>query len=491
MYEAEFPVPAGAPAAAQTEDTGDASRFMAGSLPLDGAGPMGIIYDREQELYAAVPALDDNGPISTERQTANYMSGKKAYAFFDSEKDARAWRTQHTTPEAVSAARRQLRSQMLLARGITPEQIARDKAMASRLGISFDLYRYNRDELDDEDAARTIERYDGLTGYAATSPLAAAYVRSDHVALASVEELIKRSGLDGEIREFREPGLMHSYDLGTKQAELARLGNAYAAGTATLEDIDRVKAQIADLSRMPSTKLFTEKPGSGNDIIAEAGNWLADTFSFSKFMEQVPTSVGAQAASAAEGLGMTLSLAAAGAKAGAAAGTAAAPGLGTGVGAAIGGITAGAAGLATYMVRSGQRTYELERGSQIASMLEEKDADGNPLPKDVVVAAASLYAAISTGVELGSDAVFARVLGPLAGKLAGSAEAKQTARAAIMRAARDKNLQGALVDVGRRMGALTATEGGEEAIQECRHPHRTGRQGVRQCQPWTEFRHES
>ena len=466
MYEAEFPVPEGAPAAAQTEDTGDASRFMAGSLPLDGAGPMGIIYDREQELYAAVPALDGNGPISTERQTANYMSGKKAYAFFDSEEDARAWRTQHTTPEAVSAARRQLRSQMLLSRGITPEQIARDKAVASRLGISFDLYRYNRDELDDEDAARIIERYDGLTGYAATSPLAAAYVRSDHAALASVEELIKRSGLDGEIREFREPGLMHSYDLGTKQAELARLGNAYAAGTATLEDIDRVKAQIADLSRMPSTKLFMEKPGSGSDIIAEAGNWLADTFSFSKFMEQVPTSVGAQAASAAEGLGMTLSLAAAGAKAGAAAGTAAAPGLGTGVGAAIGSITAGAAGLATYMVRSGQRTYELERGSQIASMLEEKDADGNPLPKDVVVAAASLYAAISTGVELGSDAVFVRVLGPLAGKLAGSAGAKQTARAAIMRAARDKNLQGALVDAGRRMGALTVTEGSEEAIQE-------------------------
>lgn len=466
MYEAEFPVPEGAPAAAQTEDTGDASRFMAGSLPLDGAGPMGIIYDREQELYAAVPALDDNGPISTERQTANYMSGKKAYAFFDSEEDARAWRTQHTTPEAVSAARRQLRSQMLLSRGIMPEQIARDKAVASRLGISFDLYRYNRDELGDEDAARTIERYDGLTGYAATSPLAAAYVRSDHAALASVEELIKRSGLDGEIREFREPGLMHSYDLGTKQAELARLGNAYAAGTATLEDIDKVKAQIADLSRMPSTKLFMEKPGSGSDIIAEAGNWLADTFSFSKFMEQVPTSVGAQAASAAEGLGMTLSLAAAGAKAGAAAGTVAAPGLGTGVGAAVGGITAGAAGLATYMVRSGQRTYELERGSQIASMLEEKDADGNPLPRDVVVAAASLYAAISTGVELGSDAVFARVLGPLAGKLAGSAGAKQTARAAIMRAARDKNLQGALVDAGRRMGALTVTEGSEEAIQE-------------------------
>lgn len=464
---------------------------MVGSLPLDGAGPMGIIYDREQELYAAVPALDDNGPISTERQTANYMSGKKAYAFFDSEKDARAWRTQHTTPEAVSAARRQLRSQMLLARGITPEQIARDKAMASRLGISFDLYRYNRDELDDEDAARTIERYDGLTGYASTSPLAVAYVRSDHAALASVEELIRTRGLDGEIREFREPGLLHSYDLGTKQAELARLGNAYAAGTATLEDIDRVKAQIAGLSRMPSTKLFTEKPVSGNDIIAEAGNWLEDTFSFSKFMEQVPTSVGAQAASAAEGLGMTLSLAATGAKTGAAAWTVAAPGLGTGVGAAIGGITSGSAGLATYMVRSGQRTYELERGSQITSMLEEKDADGNPLSKDVVVAAASLYATISTGVELGSDAVFARVLGPLAGKLAGTAGAKQTAHAAIMRAARDKNLQGALVDVGRRMGALTATEGGEEAIQECRHPHRTGRQGVRQCQPWTEFRHES
>ena len=466
MYEAEFPVPEGSPAAAQTEDTGDASRFMAGSLPLDGAGPMGIIYDREQELYAAVPALDDNGPISTERQTANYMSGKKAYAFFDSEEDARAWRTQHTTPEAVSAARRQLRSQMLLARGITPEQIARDKAVASRLGISFDLYRYNRDELDDEDAARTIERYDGLTGYAATSPLAAAYVRSDHAALASVEELIRTRGLDGEIREFREPGLMHSYDLGTKQAELARLGNAYAAGTATVEDIDKVKAQIAGLSRMPSTKLFMEKPERGSDLIAEAGNWLADTFSFSKFMEQVPTSVGAQAASAAEGLGMTLSLAAAGAKAGAAAGTVAAPGLGTGVGAAIGGITAGTAGLATYMVRSGQRTYELERGSQIASMLEEKDADGNPLPKDVVVAAASLYAAISTGVELGSDAVFAKVLGPLAGKLAGSAGAKQTAHAAIMRAARDKNLQGALIDAGRRMGALTATEGSEEAIQE-------------------------
>ena len=466
MYEVEFPVPEGNPTAAQTADTGDASRFMAGSLSLDGAGPMGIIYDREQELYAAVPALDDNGPISTERQTANYMSGKKAYAFFDSEEDARAWRSQHTTSEAVSAARKQLRSQMLLSRGITPEQIARDKAVASRLGVSFDLYRYNRDALDDEDAARTIERYDGLTGYAATSPLAAAYVRSDHAALASVEELIKRSGLDGELREFREPGLMHSYDLGTKQAELARLGNAYAAGNATLEDIDKVKAQIADLSRMPSTKLFMEKTEHGNDLISEAGNWLADKFSFSKFMEQVPTSVGAQAASAAEGLGMTLSLAAAGAKTGAAAGTVAAPGLGTGIGAAIGGITAGAAGLATYMVRSGQRTYDLERGSQIASMLEEKDADGKPLPKDVVVAAASLYAAISTGVELGSDAVFAKVLGPLAGKLAGSEGAKQTARAAIMRAAKDKNLQGALVDAGRRMGALTITEGSEEAIQE-------------------------
>ena len=466
MYEVEFPVPEGNPTAAQTADTGDASRFMAGSLPLEGAGPMGIIYDREQELYAAVPALDDNGPISTERQTANYMSGKKAYAFFDSEEDARAWRSQHTTSGAVSAARKQLRSQMLLSRGITPEQIARDKAVASRLGVSFDLYRYNRDELDDEDAARTIERYDGLTGYAATSPLAAAYVRSDHAALASVEELIRAKGLDGEIREFREPGLMHSYDLGTKQAELARLGNAYAAGNATLEDIDKVKAQIADLSRMPSTKLFMEKTEHGSDLIAEAGNWLADKFSFSKFMEQVPTSVGAQAASAAEGLGMTLSLAAAGAKTGAAAGTVAAPGLGTGIGAAIGGITAGAAGLATYMVRSGQRTYDLERGSQIASMLEEKDADGKPLPKDVVVAAASLYAAISTGVELGSDAVFAKVLGPLAGKLAGSEGAKQTARAAIMRAAKDKNLQGALVDAGRRMGALTVTEGSEEAIQE-------------------------
>ena len=147
---------------------------------------------------------------------------------------------------------------------------------------------------------------------------------------------------------------------------------------------------------------------------------------------------------------------------------------GAAVGSAFGGVGAvpgGAIGFrlggkAGWLAGTAKTSYEAERGSFAAELSRLRDEGGNPLAPEIRNAAASLYGAASAGVETLGEAVFLKILSPLAGRTLSKWGVKPVLRSAIKNAIWDKSVQAALLDVSRRIAGGALAEGVEEGVQQ-------------------------
>ncbi|MBE6441282.1 MAG: hypothetical protein E7022_02975 [Desulfovibrio desulfuricans] len=425
----------------------------------EGIGPA-VPLDNGDDAFTLVPAMDELGRVLSRQQAAErYAVTGENYGLFETEQRAREFQEQHTSPDA----REKMRAALLLSRGISPDEIARDKAMAKRLGIPFGAVRYNRAGAQDETDARQIEQYEGLVDYASRSEAHAAIVRGDagplsHVAMevaaydaantpaairARNRQAIEQAGISGEVRATRPflstEGQSEAWRKGDVQRRMAALGNRWAAG----EDIEAEEKALAEeqalleqQGKVATTALLDKLPGLNAAI------------------EQGPTNIPIMLKSTTAAL-----MAATGAFL-----------LGGAETAATGGLAAPAvppqvwaAARAAYLGITAKETYNVERGAEIMAMRQLRDADGNPLPRDVILAASSIYATLSAATEVGGEAVFLSMLRPLG---IGAGAAKPAIKGAVERAAKDKSLWKALLDVGARIGITAGAEGVTEGAQE-------------------------
>ena len=425
----------------------------------NGIGPA-IPLKVDEGEHVLAPAMGENGKLLTRQEASNrFTETGENYGTFPSQEAAQAFQGANTSDDA----RDRMRAAILLSRGIQPDQIAQDKAWAKQLGIPWGAVRYNREESQDEVDARLIEQYQGLVEYASRSDAHAAIVRGDTEGLSKVANAVQvmsydlannpeiiraktakeldAAGRGGSIREshpYSIEGQQQAWRFGELQKQYADLGNRWAAG----EDVSGQEEAIR--KEMASIRENSEGTGSIMDSIP--GLNLA--------IQQAPINLGIQIQAATVGMGSVL----------AAAGTAAATTVATGGTAAplaLGEL--GAAFTAGYLSETALKTYEVERGAEIQTMREMKDAEGNPLPRDVIIAASSLYAFVSAGTEVAGEAVFLRALKPLG---IGMGATKSTVKGALERAVMDKSRWSALIDTAARLGITTISEGATEGVQE-------------------------
>lgn len=426
----------------------------------DGIGPSVPIKDDELGAYRLVPAVDETGAaVSEARAKSTYEKTGQSYGLFETQESAEEYQRTHTG----LTGREAIRSALLLSKGISPEQIAKDKETAKRLGLPTEFVTYGRDDAENEDVARQISKFKGLVDYASKSPYHAAVVKGDLSQLVQVaqweqarkeqedearratEKAIREAGADGEVRAMDELTPAEAFERGRLEDERAQLGLAFARG----EDITEREAALAEklaplekkLTVASGTNPFTpdDRPLSFNDIVEQS-------YTTARIMQKGALTAGYTA----------LGVMGAGAATGAAAGSVV-PGAGTAAGAGAGALAAAPAAMAgagaAFTSESTVETFKAELGSQIMSLREMKDADGNPLPRDVIVKAAIPYALAAAGIETISDTLFLKALKPLGITLdAGGAGTRQMVKAEVQEAlkqsaataVKDKNLLSSL-----------------------------------------------
>jgi len=128
-------------------------------------------------------------------------------------------------------------------------------------------------------------------------------------------------------------------------------------------------------------------------------------------------------------------------------------------------VPAGAAvgGKIGWSLGAGEAAFYPERNSFALELGRERDANGQPLAPQTIIAAANTYGLLSAAVETGSEAFFLSMLKPLGVTHEGL---RGFLRSAVKRAAFDKKTGMALLDAGLRLGASTTNEGIEEGVQE-------------------------
>lgn len=336
----------------------------------------------------------------------------------------------HASPPPVRAA-------LVSAEGMTTESLARERRLSDSLGIPPRMLRPNMDKAEREAMARRILADPVLARYAGMSPEHAALVRDDEQGLLNVVTSLASSGW----REIKEGAtdIGEAWNAGKRQMELADLGNRLVDG---------------DESALPLIAEWYRREGS----FKERDTW-ADTIGLTSATTQLPRMLFRDLpTSGFYALGGGVTGLAGGAAVGSAFG-----GVGAVPGGAIGFRLGGKAG---WLAGTAKTSYEAERGSFAAELSRLRDEGGNPLAPEIRNAAASLYGAASAGVETLGEAVFLKILSPLAGRTLSKWGVKPVLRSAIKNAIWDKSVQAALLDVSRRIAGGALAEGVEEGVQQ-------------------------
>lgn len=427
----------------------------------DGIGPSVPIKDDEMDAYRLVPAVDETGAaVSEARAKSTYEKTGQSYGLFETQESAEEYQRTHTG----LTGREAIRSALLLSKGISPEQIAKDKETAKRLGLPTEFVTYGRDDAENEDVARQISKFKGLVDYAGKSPYHAAVVKGDLSQLIKVaeweedqkkqedanrqatEKAIADAGADGEIFATDELTPAEAFERGRLEDERAQLGLAFARGEDITERENELAQKLEPLEKKLTVVSGTnpynpeDKPMTFNDVIEQS-------YTTAKIMQKSALTAGYTA----------LGTMGAGAATGAAAGSVV-PGAGTAAGAGAGALAAAPAAMAgagaAFTAESTVETFKAELGSQIMSLREMKDADGNQLPRDVIVKAAIPYALAAAGIEGLSDQLFLKALKPLGIPMEGlstkvprdliKADLQSSSRKAAAAAVKDRNIADAL-----------------------------------------------
>lgn len=336
----------------------------------------------------------------------------------------------HASPPPVRAA-------LVSAEGMTTESLARERRLSDSLGIPPRMLRPNMDKAEREVMARRILADPVLARYAGMSPEHAALVRDDEQGLLNVVTSLASSGW----REIKEgtTDIGEAWNAGKRQMELADLGNRLVDG---------------DESALPLIAEWYRREGS----FKERDTW-ADTIGLTSATTQLPRMLFRDLpTSGLYALGGGVTGLAGGAAVGSAFG-----GVGAGPGGVIGFRLGGKAG---WLAGTAKTSYEAERGSFAAELSQLRDEGGNLLAPEIRNAAASLYGAASAGVETLGEAVFLKILSPLAGRTLSKLGVKPVLRSAIKNAIWDKSVQAALLDVSRRIAGGALAEGVEEGVQQ-------------------------
>lgn len=330
-----------------------------------------------------------------------------------------------------------VRAALVSAEGMTTESLARERRLSDSLGIAPRMLRPNIDKAEREVLARRILADPVLGYYAGQSPENAALARDDEQGLLGVIRAAVSSAWEATKEAGRDVG--ESWGAGRRQMGLADLGNRLADGDeSALVDIE---AWYTREGGFQSRDSFADTLGL-TSAVAQLPRMLT---------RDLPTSAGYGLLGASVGAG-------GGAMAGAALG-----GVGAGPGAMVGARLGGKAG---WLAGTARTSYEAERGSFAAELSRERDENGKPLDPEVRNAAATAYGVLSAAVETAGEAVFLKLLSPLAGRTLSKLGVKPFLRSAVKRAAWDKSVQAALLDVSRRVAGGALTEGVEEAVQQ-------------------------
>ena len=322
-----------------------------------------------------------------------------------------------------------VRAALVSSEGLNTERLARERTLSASLGIPPRLLRPDMDKAEREALAQRIQSDPVLARYAGMSPENAAIVRDDEGGLLGVIHAVGETGRD----------IGEAWGAGKRQIELSDMGNRLADGDeSALADIDAWHER---------ERTFPER------------DTLADTLGLTSAVTQLPRMFSRDIPEAVK-------YAAGGALAGGGSGAiigSAIPGVGTAGGAAAGLRIGGGAG---WALGSGVAAYRAERGNFAAQFSQERDENGNRPDLETLTVSADTYALLSAGIETLGEALFLKLLKPVAGQALGRLGIRGWLYSAVKEAAKDKSALAVMGDITRRVLAGAALEGLEEGSQQ-------------------------
>ena len=322
-----------------------------------------------------------------------------------------------------------VRAALVSSEGLNTERLARERTLSASLGIPPRLLRPDMDKAEREALAQRIQSDPVLARYAGMSPENAAIVRDDEGGLLGVIHAVGEAGRD----------IGEAWGAGKRQIELSDMGNRLADGDeSALADIDAWHER---------ERTFPER------------DTLADTLGLTSAVTQLPRMFSRDIPEAVK-------YAAGGALAGGGSGAiigSAIPGVGTAGGAAAGLRIGGGAG---WALGSGVAAYRAERGNFAAQFSQERDENGNRPDLETLTVSADTYALLSAGIETLGEALFLKLLKPVAGQALGRLGIRGWLYSAVKEAAKDKSALAVMGDITRRVLAGAALEGLEEGSQQ-------------------------
>lgn len=322
-----------------------------------------------------------------------------------------------------------VRAALVSSEGLNTERLARERTLSASLGIPPRLLRPDMDRAEREALAQRIQSDPVLARYAGMSPENAAIVRDDEGGLLGVIHAVGEAGRD----------IGEAWGAGKRQIELSDMGNRLADGDeSALADIDAWHER---------ERTFPER------------DTLADTLGLTSAVTQLPRMFSRDIPEAVK-------YAAGGALAGGGSGAiigSAIPGVGTAGGAAAGLRIGGGAG---WALGSGVAAYRAERGNFAAQFSQERDENGNRPDLETLTVSADTYALLSAGIETLGEALFLKLLKPVAGQALGRLGIRGWLYSAVKEAAKDKSALAVMGDITRRVLAGAALEGLEEGSQQ-------------------------
>jgi len=388
-------------------------------IPKEGIGPAVILEDESGRATLAPASGADGHMLSAKEARVRHEQSGLDYGSFLNAEQARRWQAENTSPEG----RQGIRATLLTAKGIKPEQIARDKELAMRLGISPEQVHYAVETAEDEDFARQLEQFDRLTEFASRSPYHAAYAKGFFDDLTKIEmEEAERHIAEREAKASQWAGPVASAAVKSMRMTFPNESSAKTISGA----IDRSKAQAVmsetvdqliqahgegrteDAERMRETLKMQQAAlaqiGPEDEFDASIASKVGLGYAFEQSHTSLPImfkslGIGALGFAGTEALAALGGAVAGGVGAGAAARAALPRALKVGEGATI--------AAASYY------TFFLERNLALPEILAMKDEAGHTMPLDIAIEAATAYGAVAAGLETIAEKAALNVFKPV------------------------------------------------------------------------------